>query len=137
LIEACDAPLLVTLFAPRKMIDWVCIKSPTWRHDLYYFLVPVLTLEDTLCECATTKLHYFYSCMYLIVRLQNGMQPIHFATMSGHTDITETLIDDYGVDVHSKDAVSTCTTYIYIYIYIQVHLKKFKFSTRVGTKVDT
>ena len=46
---------------------------------------------------------------YLIVHLQNGMQPIHFATMSGHTDITETLVDDYGVDVHSKDAVSMYT----------------------------
>jgi len=34
------------------------------------------------------------------------MQPIHFATMSGHVSITEALLDDYGVDVHSKDAVS-------------------------------
>jgi len=35
------------------------------------------------------------------------MQPIHFATMANHANIVEMLIDNYGVDVHSKDEVGT------------------------------
>ena len=36
------------------------------------------------------------------------MQPIHFATMANHADVVEMLADNYGVDVHSKDEVSSC-----------------------------
>ena len=40
------------------------------------------------------------------------MQPIHFATMANHAEIVEMLIDNYGVDVHSKDEVWFITAYL-------------------------
>ena len=42
------------------------------------------------------------------------MQPIHFATMADHADIVEMLVDNYGVDVHSKDEVNSLCMIIYV-----------------------
>ena len=41
------------------------------------------------------------------------MQPIHYATMANHADIVEMLIDNYGVDVHSKDEVCLMHTQLH------------------------
>ena len=42
------------------------------------------------------------------------MQPIHFATMSGHLPIIQLLIDKYGVDPNSKNEVSALYKYVSI-----------------------
>lgn len=42
------------------------------------------------------------------------MQPIHFATMSGHLPIIQLLIDEYGVDPNSKNEVSALYKFVSI-----------------------
>lgn len=44
-------------------------------------------------------------------------QPIHFAVMEDHADIVEMLIDDYGVDVHTKPGEVTYFFCLYLCTY--------------------
>ena len=49
------------------------------------------------------------------------MQPIHYATMANHADIVKMLIDNYRVDVHSKDEV--CLVHTLLYTQQNIHMK--------------
>ena len=40
---------------------------------------------------------------------QSGMQAIHYAAASGHTDVLNLLIDLFGIDPQEKEAEVSCT----------------------------
>ena len=50
----------------------------------------------------------FYECIiafYVLLILQGGTQPIHFAAHFGKTEIIEVLVDSYGIDPSTQSEV--------------------------------
>ena len=55
--------------------------------------------------------------------MQLGVQAIHFAATEGHTQLIETLIDDFGVKPTEKDDVSPYTEFKSNIMYVKINVQ--------------